>query len=208
MMDKTLLRDWQTKWYLLLGEDPTYMSDPTDDHTLSIVWGQDNAVVRRALELLPMNEIVISRVMEVLNCRSSLPATDEELLNLGRTMLRRLEVVLNHPVADPRSLQLIHTTWNQRGYFVDDEEYLTVQLDDILFDLIGAEYGNQFETAAVFLKEPLYQMTSFYEPAHWVLWGFMADSNLPDPYEPCWLLFQRNTQAWLTNKGVILTKCE
>jgi hypothetical protein len=64
--------------------------------------------------------------------------------------------------------------------------------------------GRRAEAAAHFLAEPLYQLTTYYEPRNWILWGYIADAHDADPYDAALELWSIGAQVGEDETGLFV----
>lgn len=201
---------WQREWRRLMGlpvdDPPPY----EDDFSLHFdAWDRSESDILRLLAALDCPADVVNRTLRVRRANRQLKAhtekvpPDKELLFLADQVVRRLGTIL-HREPETRPIRVEHGDWQHRRDFFKNASVATEALDDAILAMVAASCDRASEAAAYFLAEPLYQLTTYYEPRNWILWGFMVDAHDTDPYQPAMELWCAGAQVGEDDEGPFL----
>ena len=193
-----------------MGLDPGDPPPYEDDFSLHFeAWDRSESEILRLLDVLEAPAEVVNRLLAVRRMRRAIkrqaPSVPPDAFLTGQvSVLRsRLARVIGYD-DDPSPVRVRHGDSHARREAFAKASLLTEPLDDALFGRIEALRGHEDYAAAHFLAEPLYQLTTFFEPRNYVLWGYVADAYPVDPYEPALDLWRVGAQAGEDDDGVFL----
>ena len=122
----------------------------------------------------------------------------------SRSVLRRRVAALVHREVDESPIRVLHGSWQAKRDAFAEASRASEALDDAIFHKVEAVHGKEGYAAAHFLAEPLYQLTTYYEPRNYVLWGYVEDAYDDDPYQPALDLWKVGAQLGEDEEGYFL----
>lgn len=207
---ETLHRLWQREWRKLMGLD---VSDPPayeDDFSLHFeAWDRSESDILRLLDVIDAPAEVINRLIAVRRLARQLkreaPVVPPDAFLVGQaSVLRRRVAALVHREPDESPIRVMHGSWQARRDAFSNASLATEPLDDAIFHKVEAVHGKEGYAAAHFLAEPLYQLTTYFEPRNYVLWGYVDDAYDEDPYRPALDLWKVGAQLGEDDDGFFL----
>lgn len=210
-------RSWQKQWRELLGEPPT--DRPWfDDFVLHFALSSSEKEQRDALlSILPLGREVAERVDRVGRAvrTPTDPLNDSELLSLARKLVdacHRLAPfdadrpfgIPGHtpPVPPPDRYEVRRISEGQRAAAFVGRGLAIESVRDTMSS--AARRGAQRD-AMRFLNEPLYQLTTMFEPKVWVLWPYVAERwGAECLLEPAFELWRHGAQVLVGPEDVVV----
>ena len=186
------------------------VSDPPpyeDDFSLHFeAWDRSESDILRLLNVLEAPAEVINRLIAVRRLQRKLAVTPPEappdaFLTGQASVLRRRIARFLETECDDSPIRVVHGNTKARRKALSEASLATEPLDDRLFRLIQAAHGSEAYAAAYFLSEPLYQLTTYYEPCNYILWGYVVDEYGQDPYQPALDLWKEGAQLGHDDAG-------
>lgn len=199
-----IYKKWQIEWRKIMGFDPNTDSEYDSDFDIHFgLWDLDKDKLHECFSILPFGEEMYSRVIIRLEKDKSKAFKDEYLQELAETALLRLTSYINSPELKNVKIRIVRGNEEDRLRLLMNADSIAQELQDDLCDLIKQKSGEQAYAAYFFLTEPLYRMSSYYEPVNWVLWSLTGIQN-NDPFEPIYRLWELNCQIVVDDEGILI----
>lgn len=199
-----IYKKWQIEWRKIMGFDPNTDSEYDSDFDIHFgLWDLDKDKLHECFSILPFGEEMYSRVISRLEKDKSKAFKDEYLQELAETALLRLTSYINSPELKNAKIRIVRGNEEDRLRFLMNADSIAQELQDDLCNLIKQKSGEQAYAAYFFLTEPLYRMSSYYEPVNWVLWSLTGIQN-NDPFEPIYRLWELNCQIVVDDEGILI----
>lgn len=223
MKEPAILADplaWQRCWHEILddyehpeeSETDKGVPDPLPEmssdfrlqfHFWYVNWPAGIKARRRAFAILPRGKAMLARVEKHLSSRSVAiePEAAITLLRQGLSLTRQLGFETADPsqhirIMGENDLPLLEAFAAANSPFI--------YLRDNLSDLILRECAQTGRDAYFFLDEPLYQLSTSYDVANWILWPLCAPLGTTDPTEAAYRLYEGGWSAGWDRQGLFL----
>ncbi len=201
---KDTCKKWQSDWRKIMGFDPITDSEYDSDFDIHFgLWELEKDKLHECFSILPFGEKMYSRVICQLEQDKNNANNDDYLLQLAVTAISRLTSYINSPELENAKIRIVRGNEEDRIRLLMNADPIAQELQDDLCDLIQQESGEQAYFAYFFLTEPLYRMSSYYEPVYWVLWALTGIPN-NDPFEPIYRLWELNCQIVIDDEGILI----
>ena len=198
-------KKWQNRWRAVLGLPINVKTNPDSDFDLLFgIWETDRKSFFKLFEGFPAGEMIARRAFNRRwETNASLTLSEQEILQHTQQAIENLYQIVPHPDLQSPHIQLIRGDENERMQAMMRTDPVSIFLDDEMFTIAEKGYGILGRQAYSFLIEPMYQLSTSYTPAHWILWPL---ANMPnsDPYGGLLTLYDAGCNVALGNNGVVI----